>query len=390
MISVSEAKKLIVDCNTHFKIIKLPLIGANGFVLAESVHSPIDTPPFNQSAMDGYAFAYDSLAHSKELTVKTSIQAGSSFEGSLAEGETARIFTGAPLPKGADTVVMQEKIIRSGDKIKIEDSALIQGMNVRLKGSQTARGETALKQGQLLTPAAISFLASIGIFEVQVFDKPKVNLIITGDELIPPGQQLRAGQIYESNSFGLISALKQMGIEPENVIYSDDNQTQLNTAIKKGLNADILIITGGVSVGDYDFVTTGLEACGVKTVFHKVKQKPGKPLYFGKKNKTLVFGLPGNPASVMTCFYQYVKSAIFQFCKFEKSEEFKYSLVTEYRKKPGLTHFLKGQVHSHSVFILPGQESYLMNSYAIADCLIEIDEEKNFCQKGDLVKVLHI
>jgi len=390
MISVNEARKLIFESNVHSKCRKLPLRLASGYVLAESLMSSMDTPPFNQSAMDGYAFAYDSLKHSKELTIKTSIQAGSSFEGNLALGETARIFTGAPLPKGADTVVMQEKVSRYGDKIRLEDDALIRGMNVRLKGSQTARGEIALKQGQLLTPAAISFLASLGIFEVPVFDKPKINLIITGDELIPPGQQLQAGQIYESNSFGLIAALKQIGIEPENVIYADDDQIRLNTAIKKGLNADILILTGGVSVGEYDFVTTGLEACGVKTVFHKVKQKPGKPLYFGKKNETLVFGLPGNPASVMTCYYQYVQSAIFQFCHIEKTPEVIYPLVTEYRKKPGLTHFLKGQIHGNNVFILPGQESYLMNSYALADCLIEIEEEKILCKKGDLVKVLHL
>jgi len=387
MISVSEARTLIHNENEHFRTVKLPLLQANGYVLAEALISPLDTPPFNQSAMDGYAFAYDSLEHSKELKVKTSIQAGSSFEGSLAPGETARIFTGAPLPKGADTVVMQEKISRNADKISIEDNAVIKGLNVRLKGSQTARGETALKQGQLLTPAAISFLAGLGIFEVTVFDKPKINLLITGDELTPPGQILEAGQIYESNSFGLIAALKQMGIEPEYVMYADDNQIQLNTAIKKGLQADILIITGGVSVGDYDFVTSGLETCGVKTVFHKVKQKPGKPLFFGKKNKTLVFGLPGNPASVMTCFYEYVQAAIFQFCQLEKSQDMLYPLAAEYRKKPGLTHFLKGQIHGHNVFILPGQESYLMNSYALADCLIEIGEEKTLCEKGELVRV---
>lgn len=390
MISVNEAKALIDKNNTHFIQKTLPLLQANGYVLSEAIMSPVDTPPFHQSAMDGYAFAFESLSHFKELTITSSIPAGSAFEGNLALGETARIFTGAPLPNGADTVVMQEKISRHAHQIRIEDAALVKGSNVRPKGSQTARGETALKKGQLLTPAAISFLASLGILEVKVYDKPTINLIITGDELIPPGQMLKAGQIYESNSFGLTAALKNLGIEPRQVIYAVDDQSRLNTAIEKGLQADILILTGGVSVGEFDFVTEGLETCGVNTIFHKVKQKPGKPFYFGKKNKTLVFGLPGNPASVMTCFYEYVQTAICQFCQREKSKDVLYPLAAEYRKKPGLTHFLKGQMHGQSVLILPGQESYLMNSYAIADCLIEIDEDSSLCKKGDLVKVLKL
>lgn len=205
--------------------------------------------------------------------------------------------------------------------------------------------------------------------------------------MIKPGEALSAGKVFESNSPGLKAALVQMNISPVTTEMVDDDETLIIRAIKRRLNSDILILTGGVSVGDYDFVAAALEKCEVKKVFHKVKQKPGKPFYFGKHQQTLVFGLPGNPASVLTCFYEYVSVAIGQLTKKEYFKKTELTLANDFSKKKGLTFFLKGKTNRNKVSILNDQESYKMNSFAEADCLIELEEAKEQFEKGDLVNV---
>ena len=285
---------------------------------------------------------------------------------------------------------MQEHVTLKDNCIHIENAQLIRGANVRCLGSQTQKGELALDKGQLLTAPALSFLAGIGIQKVDVFSKPLISIIITGKELIPPGGEMTEGKIYESNSFGLIAALQTLDITPVAVEVVDDVEEEIIKAITKQLNVDILILTGGVSVGDYDFVPKTLERSGVRNIFHKVKQKPGKPFYFGVHEQTLVFGLPGNPASVLTCFYEYVVPAIDYFTKREYLKRTKMVLANNYKKKAGLTHFLKGKINSGEVNILNHQESYMMNSFAVADCLIELEEEKEDFRKGEIVNALLI
>lgn len=390
MISVAEARQLITQHNTHSNVAERPLTECAGYVLAETVSSATDSPPFHQSAMDGYAFAFDSLRKSHTFEITGAVPAGSKHNGKAAPGKAFRIFTGAPLPDGTDTVVMQERTVVKGTRITVMDEAIKPGQNVRLRGSQTAMGEIALKKGQLLSPPAISFLAGLGIANAKVYERPQVRIIVTGSELVSPGKSLHQGQIFESNSYGLAAALNMLGIQPKSTVRVQDDPEELEKAIEEGLNTDILLITGGVSVGDYDYVAAGLEKKGVQTVFHKVLQKPGKPFYFGVKDRVLVFGLPGNPASVMTCFYEYVWNAIRHFSKHEPATTIMLPLAEEFRKKPGLSHFLKGKMGARHVQILPGQESYLMNSFALADCLIEIGEEKSYCKKGEMVKVLPV
>ena len=167
----------------------------------------------------------------------------------------------------------------------------------------------------------------------------------------------------------------------------DDNEEEIMKAITNHLQSDIIILTGGVSVGDYDFVGTALEKCGVKKIFHKVKQKPGKPLYFGVHNQTLVFALPGNPAAVLTCFYEYIVPAISSYTGKTYFKKLKLSLANDFTKKPGLTYFLKGTTNLNSVIVLNHQESYLMNSFALADCIVELEEDKVQFRKGDMVDI---
>ena len=390
MISVSEAKKLISDNCNQERIENRLLSKSQGYILAKPVYSAVDTPPFHQSAMDGYAFSYETWDGKSDLEICGEVQAGNDGTIKISPFETVRIFTGAAIPAGADTVVMQEHVTKNGKAIHIENAQLMKGANVRPCGSQTKMGELALNKGQLLTAPAISFLAGIGIEKVEVFSKPAISIIITGKELIQPGQEITEGKIYESNSFAITAGLHALEILPNSLEIVDDVEEEILNAINRQLNCDILILTGGVSVGDYDFVPKTLEKCGVKNVFHKVKQKPGKPFYFGKRNQTLVFGLPGNPASVLTCFYEYVIPAIGYFTKRQYLKKIKLPLASDYKKKAGLTYFLKGKTNEEDVSILNCQESYLMNSFAIADCLIELEEDKEQFMKGEMVNILMI
>lgn len=390
MIPIHEAKRLIIENYTDAKVTQLPINKASGFVLAEPVFSPIDTPPFDQSAMDGYAFSYGEWDGKSDLLLAGEVQAGNYLAQNLKPNEAARIFTGAAMPAGTDSVVIQENIIKKGKYISIKDDKLIKGSNVRLQASQTKKGDLALAEGHYLSPAAISFLAGLGVDSLKVYSNPAISIIVTGKELIKPGEAMSVGKIYESNSFGLTAALEQLDIVPVSVEVVDDDEQKIMNAINNQLGSDIIMLSGGVSVGDYDFVTSALEKCGVKKIFHKVKQKPGKPFYFGKHQQTLVFGLPGNPAAVLSCFYEYVAEAISSFTKKEYFKKIMLPLADDFTKKPGLTLLLKGKTTSNEVSILKDQESYKMNSFAMADCIIELEEDKMHFHKGEMVKVLMI
>lgn len=373
---------------------ELPL--AQGFILSKPIHSPIPFPSFQQSAMDGYALRKSDLDDQHTLPIQDIVPAGDTRHVILKQGMAIRIFTGAPIPEGADIVIMQEWIEREGDYISLSEDAqeLKEGMNIRAVGSQTMIGETIMQQGDILTPAAISFLSGLGIREVEVFQKPNVAILTTGKELVSPGEVLQQGQIYESNSPGLRAALNQMQLTITSCERCDDDLTSTKNHIHELLShSDVLLITGGVSVGDYDFVTTALNELGIETLFHKVKQKPGKPFYFGKKENQLIFGLPGNPASVLTCFYMYVYPALraLSGTPFPQLTSVQAALIrignneTEYPKRKGLTHFLKAIYREGKATILLHQESYKMNSFALANAMAVIDENSEGVRVGDLV-----
>lgn len=390
MTTVTEAKKLVHEATQVLPAVSLPLLEARGQILAEPVVSAVDMPPFDQSAMDGYAFAMESAFSEKPFLVMGEIAAGGLSTVSLAPGEAMRIFTGAPVPPGADTVVMQEKTRRDGEQLWVDDLPLKKGGNVRPQGSQTKKGATALHAGTPLTPAAIGLLAGLGITHVMVHAKPRIALLITGSELAAPGTELFGGQVFESNSFTLTAALQNLNIQPRLVFRSPDDEVQITAHLRAGIEqCDLVIATGGISVGDYDLVKKSMDNCGVETIFYKVKQKPGKPLFFGKRGSTLLFGLPGNPSAVLTCFYEYIVPILEKMSGSPgpSKREAQKTLTEGFIKKAGLTYFLKGKVEGSEVAPLHAQESYQMSSYALADCLIVLEEDKTEYLKGETVSV---
>ncbi|WP_295201847.1 gephyrin-like molybdotransferase Glp [uncultured Chryseobacterium sp.] len=387
MISVQEAKEIISASVPVPKTKKLKLSEASGKVISKVVMATTDIPNFSQSSMDGYAIRYEDK--DLILSVIGEMAAGTSRQLIIKPGQATRVFTGAPLPEGADTVVMQEKVQRSGNALSVQDERLTDGLNVRAKGSEIKQGETAMLPGTLLTPAAIGFLAGIGCSEVEVYNPPDVTIILTGNELQQPGNPLRFGQVYEANSFQLKAALFQAGIVNIQVRTAEDDPEKLQEVLSAALaESDLVLLNGGVSVGDYDFVVQAAEICGVTKRIHKIRQKPGKPLFFGISGEKMVFGLPGNPSSSLTCFYEYVLPALEQWMHQKNRIRNTEATVThQYAKPTGLTHFLKAFYEDGRVTPLHAQESFRLHSFATANCFIVLPEESTGCMAGDLVEV---
>jgi len=388
MISVEEGIAL-VDKNTIVaKTITITVEDALGYVLAEDMHTPVNLPPFPQSAMDGYALR---LHKSLDYTVIEEVKAGDNKQPTLKAGEAVRIFTGAMVPEAADAVVMQEKTTRVENTIILE-TIILKGTNIRPLGEQLQEGELALKKGTKLSPAAVAFIAGMGITNVVVYKKPTVGILVTGNELIAAGNPLELGQIYEGNSIMLKTALKQAGIV-ESTIYrvKDDYEATCNAVAKALKENDVLLVSGGISVGDHDYVYDALQAQNITSVFYKVKQKPGKPLFFAKKEGKLIFALPGNPASALTCFYGYVYPGLQKVMgnSFKGLSTQNLSVTAAINNKFGRALFLKAMVNdSGEVSSLEGQSSAMLSSYAVANALIYIPAEVESVAKGSLVKTL--
>ena len=389
MISVTEAKKIISENVSPFQPVTLKLQESSGLILAEDVYATTDIPAFPQSSMDGYAFSFAGWKQHKRLKISGEVAAGNNEMFKLTPGNAVRIFTGAAVPAGADTVIMQEKTQVENGELRIEDEMLRQGNSVRSKGSEIKAGELALEKESTLFPAAIGFLAGIGITEVKVYANPSISIIITGNELQQPGTPLQHGQVYESNSFALNAALRQLSIHNIQILYATDKPEIVTATLKKALEqSDVVLLTGGISVGDYDFVLQAATECGVEKLFHKIKQRPGKPLYFGKRENKLIFGLPGNPSSVLTCFYQYVLPALEKLSKRKLSlQTVRVHLGKAFQKTAGLTNFLKGFYDGKTAIPLDAQESFRLSSFAKANCLIQIEEEVTSLNEGELVDV---
>ena len=387
MISIQQAKQIIQDAVAAPKIVKLPLLEAFGFTLAQDVIATVDIPNFAQSSMDGYAVKFEDK--DKPLTIIGEMAAGATDQLTIDAGQATRIFTGAPLPEGSDTVIMQEKVTVEDNALTLQDDNLSLGLNVRPKGAEVKSGELAMAKGTYLSAAALGFLAGIGCTHVSVYAAQKVTIILTGNELQEPGKPLEFGQVYEANSVILTAALHKAGINDITILRSEDNPEILAAVLQQALqSSDVVLLNGGVSVGDYDYVVGAAKACGVENKFHKIKQKPGKPLFFGSKENKLVFGLPGNPSSGLTCFYEYVLPAL------EKSMHKEASVITtiaiathNYSKPVGLTNFLKAFYKDGKVTPLHAQESFRLHSFSQANCFIVLPQESTGCVAGDTVEV---
>ena len=387
MIHVQRAHDLIAERINPLEPVSVPLSDATGLVLAEDVFSNYDIPAYPQSSMDGYAFAFEEGKLTYVLDGE--MAAGSNQQFQLKPGAAIRIFTGAAVPQGADTVLMQEKSAVQEGYLQVTDLQIKKGDNVRQVGSEIQKGAKALSQGHSLNAASIGFLAGMGISSVKVYPKPRVAIIVTGNELQVPGKPLEYGQVYDSNSLALKACFSQLHINDVDIFSCGDDMFKLQSILEKALQtADLILMTGGVSVGDYDFTLDAFESCGVKQVFHKIKQKPGKPMLFGTKDERAVFGLPGNPASVLTCFYEYVIPAIGRMMHSPKSIESKQvPLEHDHQKPAGLTHFLKGLYNGQTVSLKTGQESYKLSSFASANCLAVFPEGETIFSKGQLIDI---
>jgi molybdopterin molybdotransferase len=390
MITVEEAFKLVKNNITpNEKTILIELNNSLGYVLALDVFSPINMPPFRQSAMDGYAL---NLHNKSNYKIIDEIKAGDEHQPILNKGEAVRIFTGSAVPKTANTVIMQEKVTVKGIHLSINNT-ISKNKNIRPLGEQVKEGALALKKGTKLTSAAIGFLLALGIYEVSVYDKPKIGIVTTGNELVEAGQKLTYGKIYESNSGMLKNGLKALGFSKVTVNkIKDDYQTTLKSLEKIISKNDMVLISGGISVGDYDFVGKALLEIGTKQIFYKVKQKPGKPLFFGKLNSKPVFALPGNPASALSNFYIYVHPALERL-----SGNINFSinkgiaiLDSDFIKKGDRVQFLKAHHENGKVTILEGQSSAMLHTFATANVLVYKPCNINDYVKGDTVQIIHL
>jgi molybdopterin molybdotransferase len=284
---------------------------ALGQVLAADVASDVDSPPFDKSLMDGYAVRAADVTGNTELRVVEEVQAGKMPMKPVGPGEAVRLFTGAPMPAGADAVVMRERTESpSADRVVIREMPKV-GQNILKRAMEMKLGETVLPAGSLLTPAAFGLLATVGRTTVSAIPHPKVSVLATGDELVEANMKPKDGQIRNSNGPMLVAQASRAGSLPRYLGIARDEEAVLTSYIREGLNtAHILILAGGVSAGDFDLVPKVLTSLGVVPQFHHVKMKPGKPLFFGTKGDVLVFGLPGNPVSSFVGFELFVKPAI--------------------------------------------------------------------------------
>jgi molybdopterin molybdotransferase len=386
MISVQEAFSILESNLPALYKVEYPLTQARKHILAESLFSPINMPPFRQSAMDGYALClHDALVYE----IVGEVKAGDSHLVALLPGQAVKIFTGAAIPDSAQAVIQIEKVVASGTQLLL-DELVKPETNVRPIGEQISAGDLALEKGTLLNAAAIGFLAGLGFTKVIVYKKPKIGIVVTGNELSKPGTPLEPGKVYESNGVMLQSALIDAYYDAVTLYEVNDDFENTKNILQEALtNNDMVLVSGGISVGDYDFVARALEELQVQTLFHKINQKPGKPLFAGKLDDKMIFALPGNPAACLTCFYVYVLPtlAIMSGVEANYKQAVLYSLAHNYEVKNTRCQFLKASINNGEAQILTHQNSSMLNSFSVSNGLIYVPHGHYELKKGDNVEV---
>ena len=394
--SVSQARQFIQQFLSP--VIETEMVAtmhALGRVLAADIVSPSNVPNHNNSAMDGYAFKYSEGI--KIIKVIGTAFAGKAFSGDVKAGECVKIMTGAVIPAGADTVVMQERIAIKSDCITLLEVP-VKGANVRLAGEDLKIGQTVLAKGQVLKPADLGLIASLGIGEVSVFRQLKVAFFSTGDELVGVGKPLQTGQIYDSNRYTIFGMLSRLGVLISDCGVVPDQPDLLEaTLLKAATENDVVITSGGVSVGEADFMK-GLLAKHGQVLFWKINMKPGRPLAYGKVQgnngkHAHYFGLPGNPVSAMVTFYQFVREAL--ICLMGSQAKplpmFKVECTEAIKKATGRTEFQRGILFEDGgiwkVKPLPNQGSGVLSSMSAANCFIVLDDTVSNCDAGKMVSV---
>jgi len=398
MLDPKEALELILDSTPAPTPIAVALAEIDGYVLAEDIIARHDVPPFDNSAMDGYALlAADIAGAGKETPVTLKLieeqPAGKSTDVRVTPGTAIKIMTGAPIPAGADVVVPIERTRSAGDTVEIL-AALPVKNNIRAAGEDMPNGSRAATAGTAATPVVIGLLASLGYPVAQAFAKPRVAVIGTGNELIPVDQPLAPGKIRDSNSYTVTAQARACGALVSRLGVAGDTKEDVARLVDAALaDADVVVTSGGVSVGDYDFVKDVLAAMGAELKFWGVKQKPGKPLAFWTLGEKLIFGLPGNPVATILCFEEYVRPALLKMMGRTKllRPVVTAELTHDLRKKPGRQHFLGVRVETadgrYKAAVNGRQGSGILKSLAGADGIAIVPEDVTEMKAGEELQV---
>lgn len=392
LIPLEEALATITtQVNSHGRTENIPTRSAVNRVLAKDVVATINVPPQDNSAMDGYAVKAEDLP-CDALTVIGESFAGHPFKGELQPNTCVRIMTGAIVPKGANCIVMQEEAERSGDAVRISDSHK-SNQFIRSTGSDIRQDDIVLRKGQRLGAAELGLLASLGIASVDVYEKARIALMSTGDELRLPNEALGDGDIYESNATTLTALLKSWPVEIIDLGIIPDDKEAIRLAFDKAIStADLLISSGGVSVGEADFVREILDEKG-RVGFWRLAMKPGKPLAFGQLESGLFLGLPGNPVSSMVTFIQVAQPLLRLLCGEQPKQPLSLTATSEsaIRKRPGRRDFQRGIASSSngklSVKVTGNQQSNILTSMAQANCFIVLEEDQGNVDAGSEVTI---
>lgn len=368
----------------------LPIRDSLGRVLSADIISPNNVPNYNNSAMDGFAFKYSEGV--KIIKIIGTAFAGKPFTGEVKAGECVKIMTGAMLPAGADTVVMQEHVVVKSESITLLRD-IRQGANVRLAGEDLCKGQTVLARGHMMRPADLGLAASFGIGEVSTYKKIKVAFFSTGDELVGLGSPLAEGQIYDSNRYTLFGMLSRLEVDIQDLGAVPDDPERLEATLLKASNENHIVITsGGVSVGEADHMKALLAQHG-QVLFWKINMKPGRPLAYGKIGNAHYFGLPGNPVATMVTFYQFVREAIITLmgATYQPPPLFRVACTEPIKKATGRTEFQRGILFDADgiwkVKPTGAQGSAILSSMSQANCFIILDESTGNLEAGATVHV---
>ena len=392
---VDKARQAILSVLTVIKEVDtVPVREALGRVLAQEIVPTINVPSHDNTAMDGYALRFSDLsAADTRLEELGTALAGRPFKGKVGQGQCVRVMTGAVMPAGTDTVVIQEVVKQQGAAVMIPPGQK-SGQNVRYAGEDLKIGVPVLKPGAWLRPAELGLIASLGIAEVKVRRKLRVAFFSTGDELASIGSALKEGEVYDSNRYTLHGMLARLGVEIDDMGVVRDDPKDLKNAFEKAASkADVVITTGGVSVGEADFVKQLMAQLG-EVLFWKIAMRPGRPMAFGRIGNAFLFGLPGNPVAVMATFYQFVRDALLHLSG--RSDDFavpllKVTAADKIRKVAGRTEYQRGVVFQEKgewkVRITGQQGSGVLRSMAEANCFIVLEHERGAVAAGESVSV---
>jgi len=371
MISVDEALDRLLSLVGRLEADTVPLAEAGGRVLAADAVARRDQPPFSASAMDGYALRSAGTASGAEFEVIGESAAGRRFDGLVGPGQAVRIFTGAPVPEGADHVVIQENVTRTGDRIRLTGD-IGENRHIRAAGSDFRAGDR-LSAPRRLSPADVALLAAMNIPDVTVIRKPVVALISTGDELVMPGEDPGSDQIIASNTFGLKAMLDTLGASPRILPVAGDSRASLETAFGLAEGADLVVTIGGASVGDHDLVGDVAAGLGLKRAFYKVAMRPGKPLLAGRLAAAAMLGLPGNPVSALVCGHVFLAPMIRAMLGLGKSAAPRRTarLAHDLPRGGPREHYMRAQVTADGLITPePRQDSALLSVLANANALM--------------------